>query len=160
MISLMVAHDPNRVIGINNDLPWHIPEDLAYFKKTTMGKAIIMGRKTYESIGRPLPGRLSIILTRNKDYKTDPGVVIVHTLEDALTEARAYAEEVMIIGGAEIFKLSMDVANRLYITKIEEAFDGDTFFPAYDEGWTLIEETEIITSKTGTQFSYLTYVKK
>ena len=88
MISLMVAHDPNRVIGLNNDLPWHIPEDLAYFKGKTMGKAMVMGRKTYESIGRPLPGRLSIVVTRNKDYSVEDGVVIVHNLKEAIEKAR------------------------------------------------------------------------
>ena len=80
MISLLVAHDPNRVIGVNNELPWHIPEDLAYFKKMSMGKAMVMGRKTFESIGRPLPGRLSIIVTRNEEY-TAEGAVVVHNLQ-------------------------------------------------------------------------------
>lgn len=157
MISLMVAHDPNLVMGLNNDLPWHIPEDLAYFKKTTMGKAMIMGRKTYESIGRPLPGRLSIIVTRNKDYEAEEGVVVAHDLTEAIHEAKRYAEEVMIIGGAEIFKLAMNVADRLYITKIEQTFEGDTYFPTYDDGWQLSEETEVLTSKNGTTFSYLIF---
>ncbi len=103
MISLLVAHDPNRVIGLNNELPWHIPEDLAYFKKMSMGKAMVMGRKTFESIGRPLPGRLSIIVTRNEAY-TAEGAVVVHNLNDAIARAEEYAEEVMIIGGAEIFR--------------------------------------------------------
>lgn len=159
MISLMVAHDPNRVMGINNDLPWHIPEDLQYFKAKTMGKAMVMGRKTYESIGRPLPGRLSIVITRDPSYTAVEGVVIVHDLNEAIQKAQDYAEEVMVIGGAEIFKLSMDIADRLYITEIHESFDGDTFFPPYNEGWQLKEETEKMTSKTGTTFSYLIYDK-
>ena len=160
MISLMVAHDPNRVMGVNNDLPWHIPEDLKYFKEQTMGKAMVMGRKTYESIGRPLPGRLSIVITRNPAYKAAPGVVVVTDLNEAVQKAKEYADEVMIIGGAEIFKLSMAIADRLYITEIHETFDGDTFFPEYDEGWQLKETTEVMTSKTGTTFSYLIYDKK
>ena len=160
MISLMVAHDPDRVIGLNNDLPWHIPEDLAYFKKQTMGKAMVMGRKTYESIGRPLPGRLSIVVTRNKDFTAEEGVVIVHDLETAINKAQDFAEEVMIIGGAEIFRLSMEVADRLYITEIEQRFKGDTFFPEYNAEWQLTEKTEVMTSKTGTTFSYLIYDKK
>lgn len=159
MISLMVAHDPNRVIGVNNDLPWHIPEDLQYFKEKTMGKAMIMGRKTYESIGRPLPGRLSIVVTRDPSYPAVEGVVVVHDLNEAIEKASAYAEEVMIIGGAEIFKLSLAIADRLYITEIHEAYDGDTFFPAYDEGWQLTEKTAVMTSKTGTTFTYLIYDK-
>lgn len=160
MISLMVAHDPDRVIGLNNDLPWHIPEDLAYFKEKTMGKAMVMGRKTYESIGRPLPGRLSIIVTRNKDYSAVEGVVVVHDLDEAIAKASEYAEEVMIIGGAEIFKLSMEVADRLYITEIGQHFEGDTFFPEYNSEWQLTEKTEVMTSKNGTTFSYLVYDKK
>lgn len=160
MISLMVAHDPNRVIGLNNDLPWHIPEDLKYFKETTMGKAMIMGRKTYESIGRPLPGRLSIIITRDKAYEAAAGVVIVHTLQDAIEEALTYADEAMVIGGAEIFELAMDFADRLYITEIHEQFEGDTFFPPYDKAWKKIAETAVMTSKTGATFSYLVYDKK
>lgn len=160
MISLMVAHDPNRVIGLNNDLPWHIPEDLAYFKEKTMGKAMVMGRKTYESIGRPLPGRLNIIVTRNTDFTAADGVIVVHDLETAIAKASEYAEEVMIIGGAEIFKLSMEMADRLYITEIQQTFEGDTFFPEYDEGWQLTEQTEVFTSKTGTNFMYLIYDKK
>lgn len=160
MISLMVAHDPNRVIGLNNDLPWHIPEDLAYFKEKTMGKAMVMGRKTYESIGRPLPGRLNIIVTRNTDFTAADGVIVVHDLETAIAKASEYAEEVMIIGGAEIFKLSMEMADRLYITEIQQTFEGDTFFPEYDEGWQVTEQTEVFTSKTGTNFTYLIYDKK
>lgn len=160
MISLMVAHDPDRVIGLNNDLPWHIPEDLAYFKKQTMGKAMVMGRKTYESIGRPLPGRLSIVVTRNKAFTAEEGVVIVHDLETAINKAEDFADEVMIIGGAEIFRLSMDVADRLYITEIAQRFEGDTFFPEYSTEWQLLEKTEVLTSKTGTTFSYLIYDKK
>lgn len=159
MISLMVAHDPNLVMGLNNDLPWYIPEDLQYFKETTMGKAMVMGRKTYESIGRPLPGRLSIVITRDESYEAVEGVVVVHNLQDAIERAQAYAEEVMIIGGAEVFQLSMDIADRLYITEIHEQFEGDTFFPAYGEGWTKTSQTDVMTSKTGTTFSYLIYDK-
>lgn len=159
MISLIVAHDPDRVIGANNDLPWHIPEDLKYFKEKTMGKAMVMGRKTYESIGRPLPGRLSVVVTRNDAYSAE-GVVVANDLNEAIKKAQAYADEVMIIGGAEIFKLSMDIADRLYITEIHEYYDGDTFFPKYREGWKLTSKTETMTSKNGTTYSYLIYDKE
>ena len=158
MISLMVAHDPNRVIGFNNDLPWHIPEDLAYFKEKTMGKAMVMGRKTYESIGRPLPGRESIVITRNKEFSAK-GVVVVHELEEAIEQAKEYAEEVMIIGGAEIFRISMDIADRLYITYIQSEYEGDTFFPNYGPEWKLVSTTEEMISKNGTAYSYLIYEK-
>lgn len=155
----MVAHDPNRVIGLNNDLPWHIPEDLAYFKETTMGKAMVMGRKTFESIGRPLPGRQSIVVTRNKDYSHE-GIIVVHDLEEAIEKAKDHSDEVMIIGGADIFRLAMGLADRLYITYIHQNFDGDTFFPAYGSEWKLVTTTEEMVSKSGTHFSYLVYEKK
>ncbi len=158
MISLMVAHDKNRVIGLNNDMPWHIPEDLAYFKEKTMGKAMVMGRKTYESIGRPLPGRQSIVLTRNKDFAAE-GTVVVHELTEAIEQAEKYAEEVMIIGGAEIFSMTLDIADRLYITLIQSEYEGDTFFPSYGPEWQLVSTTEEMTSKNGTVFSYLVYDK-
>lgn len=158
MISLMVAHDPNHVMGLKNDLPWHIPEDMAYFKEKTMGKAMVMGRKTYDSIGKPLPGRQSIVITRNKDF-TAEGVVVVHDLQVAIEQAKEYAEEVMIIGGAEIFRISMDIADRLYITLIQTEYEGDTFFPSYGPEWKIVSSTEEITSKNGTVFSYLVYEK-
>ena len=159
MISLIVAHDPDRVIGLNNELPWHIPEDLAYFKEKTMGKAMVMGRKTYESIGRPLPGRQSIVITRNKDFSAE-GVVVVHDLSEAIEQAKEYAEEVMVIGGAEIFRMVMGIADRLYITDIHTHFVGDTFFPSYSAEWELISTTEKKTSKNGTTYSYLVYEKE
>jgi dihydrofolate reductase len=159
MISLIVAHDSNRVIGKDNELPWHLPEDLGYFKRMTMGKAMVMGRKTYESIGRPLPGRLSIVVTRNPDY-TAEGVVVVNDLKVGIEKAKAYAPEVMIIGGAEIFNMVMEIADRLYITLIKAEFEGDTFFPSYEDEWTLKSTSEEIISKNGTSFVYQIYDKK
>lgn len=159
MISLLVAHDPDHVIGLNNDLPWHVPEDLAYFKKMSMGKGMVMGRKTYESIGRPLPGRLNIVVTRNQDFSAD-GIVVVHDLNEAIEKAREYADEVMIIGGAEIFRLTMDIADRLYITLIQNHYEGDTFFPEYGDDWELVSTSENIVSKNGTPFTYLIYDRK
>ena len=159
MISLIVAHDPNLVIGKDNELPWHLPEDLAYFKKMTMGKAMVMGRKTYESIGRPLPGRLSIVITRDPNYKAE-GVVVVNNLDEGIEKAKEYASEAMIIGGAEIFNLVMGVADRLYITLIQSEFEGDTFFPAYKDDWELKSTSDEIISKNGTAFVYQIYDKK
>jgi dihydrofolate reductase len=159
MISLLVAHDPNRVIGMNNDLPWHIPEDLAYFKKMSMGKAMVMGRKTYESIGRPLPGRLSIIVTRNEAYSAE-GAVVVHNLNDAIARAEEYAEEVMIIGGAEIFRTTLGIANRLYITYIQKQYEGDTYFPSYGPEWKLISTSEVHITEDEIPYSFLVYEKE
>lgn len=156
MISLIVAHDNNRVIGLNNEMPWHLPGDLAYFKEKTMGKPIIMGRNTFESIGRPLPGRRNIIITRNKAYEA-AGAEIVHSLEEAL-ELTKDAEEQMVIGGEQIFKEALPLADRLYITKIDHSFEGDTFFPSY-EGW--VEKTTTENHEAnGFTFRYTIYEKK
>lgn len=141
MISLMVAHDPNRVIGKDNQLPWHIPEDLAYFKKHTIGKGIVMGRNTYESIGRPLPKRRNIVVTRNPEYRAD-GIDVVHNLDEAIRLAKEQHEEVMVIGGEQIFRTILPHADRLYITLIKQEFDGDTFFPEYGAEWTAVAESE------------------
>lgn len=159
MISLLVAHDPDRVIGLNNELPWRIPEELAYFKKVSMGKAIVMGRKTFESIGRPLPGRLNIVVTRNQDYEAE-GIVVVHDLDEAIVKAKEYADEVMIIGGSEIFRLAMGVADRLYITLIQKHFEGDTFFPIYGDEWKLVSISEDFESKDGIPYAFLIYEKE
>lgn len=155
MISLMVAHDPNRVIGKDNQLPWHIPEDLAYFKKHTVGKGIVMGRNTFESIGRPLPKRRNIILTRNTAYKMD-GADVVHTFDEAIQLAAEVHDEVMVIGGEEVFRSILPQADRLYITLIKKPFEGDTFFPEYGQEWQVVSESEEFNSN-GIPFSYLVY---
>lgn len=157
MISLLVAVDLNRVIGVDNKMPWHIPEELKYFKEVTMGKAIVMGRKTYESIGRPLPGRLNIIITRNEGYSVE-GAEVLHDLNAAIERGKEYSEEVVIIGGAEIFNLSMPMADRLYITVIRNSYEGDTFFPEYNDGsWKLTSESEDHHTADGIPYSYLIY---
>lgn len=129
MISLLVAMDNNRLIGKDNDLPWHLPADLAYFKRVTMGHSIVMGRKTFDSIGRPLPGRENIIITRNTEFKAE-GCKVIHSIEEVL-ELNQKDKELFIIGGAEIFKEVLPHADRLYITEIDDVFEGDTFFPAF-----------------------------
>lgn len=131
--SLIVAMAKNQTIGINNTLPWHLPNDLKYFKQVTMSKPIIMGRKTYESIGRPLPGRTNIVITRQPDYQSD-GIVVVNSLQQALDKAEDISfvhghEEVMVIGGAEIYQQALLKADRLYITHVHENIEGDAFFP-------------------------------
>ncbi|MCM3169077.1 dihydrofolate reductase [Peribacillus frigoritolerans] len=132
MISLIVAMDQNRVIGKNNKLPWHLPADLQYFKKVTMGHPIVMGRKTFESIGRVLPGRENVIVTRNQEFKAE-GCVVLHDIAQIKRFADNHEEEVFVIGGAEIFKEILPFTDRLYITEIHEIFEGDTFFPEIDE---------------------------
>lgn len=159
MISLIVAHDPNRVIGSNNKMPWHIPGDLAYFKEKTMNKAMVMGRKTYESIGRVLPGRMNIIVTRNPSYQVK-GAEVVSTVDEAIALAKSYHEEVMVIGGEQIFRAVMDQADRLYITHIKNAFEGDTFFPTYSEDdWVLVDKTDEMQTLEGVTYAYLIYEK-
>jgi dihydrofolate reductase len=132
-IVLIAAFAQNRVVGIENRLPWHLPEDLKYFKRTTSGKAIIMGRKTYDSIGRPLPNRTNIVITRNPDF-TAPGVKVVVSLEAAIELAKEVnyindVDEVMIIGGASIYESALPIADRLYLTHVHAEVEGDAYFP-------------------------------
>lgn len=153
MISLIVVHDLNRVIGHLNKMPWHIPNELAYFKEKTMGKAMIMGRNTFESIGRPLPGRLNIVITRNESYQPE-GVTVVHSLQEALSIAETFHEEVMIIGGEQIFKDALPLADKLYVTVIENEFEGDTFFPSYENEWTVFSKSDEMTTDKGLRYTY------
>ncbi|WP_078546272.1 dihydrofolate reductase [Litchfieldia alkalitelluris] len=141
MISLLVAMDKNRLIGKDNLLPWHLPADLAYFKRVTMGHTIVMGRKTYESIGRPLPGRENIIVTRNPSYKMD-GCTIINSIE-AIKNLSDSNDELFVIGGSEIFREVFTFADRLYITEIDDEFEGDTYFPEFSlKDWTLISKDQ------------------
>lgn len=141
-IALIVAMADNGVIGRDNRLPWHLPEDLKYFKQVTLGKPVIMGRKTYDSIGRPLPGRTNIVLTRQSGFQP-AGVRVVHTLDEALLvatgQARADgAEEVMVMGGAAVYAEALPRADRLYLTRVLAAVEGDARFPLLDwSAWVL-----------------------
>ncbi|MDX5445878.1 MAG: type 3 dihydrofolate reductase [Zoogloeaceae bacterium] len=132
MISIVVAMDRNRLIGRGNTLPWHLPADLAHFKSVTMGKPILMGRKTYESIGRPLPGRHNIVITRNAGFAA-PGCTVVTSVEAALAAAGA-VPEIMLIGGAQLYAELLPRVGRIYVTRIDAAFEGDAWFPALDDG--------------------------
>ena len=138
-ISMIAAMGKDRVIGLNNEMPWHLPADLKWFKKTTLGSPVIMGRKTYDSIGSPLPGRLNIILSRNKHLKIK-GCQVVNSLDDALKLAKAEnsdSKEIFITGGAQLYNRFLKDADRLYLTLIDETFEGDTFFPDYTQyQWT------------------------
>ena len=130
LLTLVVAKARNGTIGRHNALPWHLPDDLAHFKRTTMGAPIIMGRKTWESIGRPLPGRRNIVVTRNRGY-TATGADVVQSLDDALALA-SDAGQIFIIGGAQLYAAAMPRAHRILLTEIDADFDGDTFMPALD----------------------------
>lgn len=136
-IALIAALDKNKVIGKNNDLPWHLPDDMKYFMQTTMGHPVIMGRKNFDSIPakyRPLPGRTNIVLTRQKEF-TSPGVQIVHSVAEALDRAKQEnTSEIFIIGGAEIYQLFMEKADLLYLTEINAEVSGDTYFPEFKSG--------------------------
>jgi len=143
IISLIAAMDKNQVIGKNNSLPWNLPADMKYFRDKTKGKPVIMGRKTFESIGKPLPKRTNIIVTRDENYKAE-SCVVVHSTDEAI-KATGNAEEVMVIGGSQIYKEFLPKANKMYLTLIDAEFDGDTFFPEYNiEEWneTSYEEHE------------------
>ena len=131
IISLIAAMGRNRVIGKNNSLPWRLPEDMKRFKDLTLGKPVVMGRKTFESIGKPLPDRKNIILTREKSYKSEE-CVVVHSVDEALRAAKDN-EEVMVIGGEQIFREFLPIANKMYLTFIEQDFEGDSYFPHYDK---------------------------
>lgn len=132
-ISLIAAVAENGVIGLNNDMPWHLPDDFAFFKRKTSHHPIIMGRKSLEALGKPLPNRTNIVITRNPDFNAD-GVTIVHTLDDAIANAKAINQmEIFIIGGAEIYKLALPLATTLYLTEIHQAYVGDAYFPDFDK---------------------------
>jgi dihydrofolate reductase len=161
MISYIVAMDENQVIGRNNELPWHLPADLAYFKKMTMGKPIIMGRKTHESIGRALPGRENIIVTRNKDYQSD-GCKVVHSVDEIKRLEKETDQELSVIGGAELFKELFPVTDRLYITHIYYEFEGDTFFPEIKwEDWEVVErEKGVKDEENPYDYEFVVYDRK
>ena len=178
-LSLIVAMSQNRVIGKDNSLPWHLSEDLKRFKQLTMGHPIIMGRKTFESIGKPLPGRENIVITRSQDFKAE-GVSVVHELPSSpplknppplekggwgdLSNVPIPSKGVeggfspFIIGGAEIFRLALPKADKIYLTLIEKDFDGDTFMPEFEKGFREIEKTEIkFSEKEKLPYRFITY---
>jgi len=159
MISAVVAVSKNGVIGKENDLPWKLPADLKHFKDITTGNAIIMGRKTYESIGRPLPNRINIVITRNKDYQAK-GCIVVSSLEDAVKAAKG--KEALIIGGGQIFKMAMHLIDRIYFTLVDAEIDGDVYFPQIDDNlWEKTSEDEHQKDKNNEyNYKFITYEKK
>lgn len=157
-LTLVVAIDAQRGIGVDNQLPWHLPEDLAHFKRVTLGKPIIMGRKTFDSIGRPLPKRRNIVVTRNPDWRME-GVEVAASLQDAI--ARLDGEAASIIGGAQIFAESMDVADCMIVTEIDHVFRCDTFFPPIDPAvWTETAREAHHSDANGYGYAFVTYTRK
>ncbi|MED4038593.1 dihydrofolate reductase [Niallia taxi] len=160
MISLIVAMDDKQAIGVNNQLPWHLPEDLKYFKKVTTGHPIVMGRKTRDSIGRNLPNRENVILTRDKNY-TCEGCTVLYSIDDFKKWQAEKDEEIFIIGGSEIFKETIEITDRLYITEISGEFEADTYFPEIDwNEWHVISENKgIRDEKNDYDYRFLVYEK-
>ncbi|GAB3204444.1 dihydrofolate reductase [Pontibacter aydingkolensis] len=161
MVNIIVATAENNVIGKDNQLIWHLPADLKHFKQLTMGHPILMGRKTYESIGKPLPGRTSIIITRQKDFEAE-GCIVAHSVQEAIEKAKELDEQVCIIGGAEIYKQALPLTDCIELTKIHHSFDGDTFFPEINEkDWEVVaEEKHEPDEKNKYSYTFLTLKRK
>ena len=159
-LSLIVAMDENRLIGNDNQLPWRLPADLAFFKRTTMGKPIIMGRKTFDSIGRPLPGRRNIVITRDPEFSAE-GCEVVHSIEAALAGCSEH-DELMLIGGATLYEQTLDQVSCLYVTRIHHSFSGDTWFPEFDvKHWKISEQQDFDPDQSNTfAYSFVKYVRE
>lgn len=140
-VALVVAMDEQGVIGVDNRLPWRLPADLKHFKAITLGKAVVMGRKTHESIGRPLPGRTNIVVTRSEDYQAE-GCRIAHDVAEALALAHE-SDQIMVIGGGVLYEACLPLAQRIYLTRVHHSFNGDTRFPALDpQAWRQTERSD------------------
>ena len=162
MISLIVAASTNNAIGKNNQLLWHLPKDLRFFKNTTWAMVVVMGRKTFESVNKTLPGRTNIVITSKPGWKAE-GVWVAKDMEDAIAQAKTTnCKEIFVIGGGEIYKQTMPVANKIYMTRVHAELEGDTFFPVIDKSiWELKENTDFKEDgKHKYNFSFQTWVKK
>lgn len=161
MLSIIVAKAKNNVIGKDNQLIWHIPDDLKRFKKLTTGHNIIMGRRTFESLGRVLPNRFHIVLCNDKEMNIDNENVKVVKDISALQEYIDSDEENFVIGGATIYRLLLPMCNKLYITQLDTAFEGDVYFPEIDENeWKVVEKEDGIKDENTFKYEYVTYVRK
>jgi dihydrofolate reductase len=159
IVSILAAVARNGVIGRDNGLPWRLPEDLKRFKTLTLGHPVIMGRRTFDSIGRALPGRENIVVTRAREYDA-PGCRVVHSLGAALSAA-AGADEAFVIGGAEIYALALPLARRLYMTEIDADVEGDTVFPEYDRGaWSEIAREPGSPAPGGPRYDFVVYARR
>ncbi len=157
LLSIVVAAAENGAIGKDNQLLWHLPNDLKFFKRTTSGHTIIMGRKTYESVGKPLPNRRNIVITRQPDYAA-VGVEVVHSLEEALALCTTEAT-VFIVGGAEIYQQALPLVGRIYLTRVHAAMEGDSYFPALEEmEWVLVSaESHLADERHQYGYTFMVY---
>jgi len=148
VIKILVACDENRVIGKDNQLIWHLPADLKRFKSLTTGHVILMGRKTYESIGKPLPNRTTIVITRQVDFQAE-GTITAHSVEEAILKAKSLTrEDIFIVGGAEIYSLSLAMADQLLVTQLHDIFEGDAFFPEISaDTWEIVDRERGVTDE-------------
>jgi dihydrofolate reductase len=154
-LNIIVAMARNGVIGIDNKMPWHIPGELKYFKNLTMGHHIIMGRKTYDSIGRPLPGRTTIIVTHDPEYVQD-GCLVAHSMEEAVDLA-VRDDQVFFVGGSSLYKQALPLVERMYITEIQADYEGDAHFPAFDrKAWREVSRVSQVAGD-GLAFDYVVY---
>ncbi len=153
-LSIIVAVDRNMLIGKNGSLPWHIPEDLRYFKQKTMGHPIVMGKNTWPGLKGPLPGRLNLVLTRDKDFQAQ-GATVCHSVEDCLSHCGD--GECFITGGAQVFRLFMPLISKIYLTRIEAEFEGDAYFPEFDPAKWELKKSEELLSKTGYKLTFNEY---
>jgi len=153
MINIIVAMDKNRVIGKNNQLPWHISDELKNFKKFTTGNTILMGRKTFESIGRPLPNRNNVVISTS--LQPTEGIDVCKNIEEGITKAKSYGKDIFIIGGAQIYKQMLPLVEKMYISYIKKEYDGDVFFPEFDEN-----EWQIESRQDFPEFELVIYVRK
>ena len=159
-LNLIFARARNGVIGHNNTLPWHLPEDLAHFKATTLGQPVIMGRKTWDSLPvkfRPLPGRMNIVVTRQTDWHSD-GAHVVHSIDEALQACPTQAQP-WVIGGAELYRLAMPLATRVVVTEIDANYEGDAFAPELDASWQEASRTTHVAAN-GLHYSLVNWVRK
>jgi len=162
-LKLIYARSANGVIGLNNQMPWHLPEDLAHFKRTTLGCPVLMGRKTWASIPakfRPLPGRANLVMTRQKDWQAE-GAHVVHSLEEGMALALAHCPEdkdLWVMGGAEIYAQAASIADEAVVTEIEAEYEGDAFAPQFNTDWQEVSRQSHVSS-TGLKFSFVTYRK-
>ncbi|NCO71370.1 MULTISPECIES: type 3 dihydrofolate reductase [Shewanella] len=157
-IAMIAAMANNRVIGKDNKMPWHLPEDLRHFKAMTLSKPVVMGRKTFESIGRPLPGRHNIVISRNSQLSID-GVTCVQSFDDAVAAA-GNCDEIVVIGGGQLYQQLLPKADILYLTLIDLDVDGDTLFPDWDDGSWQLQNSVNATNDKGLQYSFNTLHKK
>lgn len=156
-IKMIVAHDKNQLIGVENKLPWNLPEDMKHFINTTKGKVVVMGRNTYDSIGIPLKDRENVVLTRS-NVKIE-GVKIFKSIEEVINHYKELNKEIIIIGGVEIYKQFLPYTNTLIVTEIEKEYKGDAYFPEYKNDFMLFSRTGLLESKTGLKYEIKVYEK-